>query len=95
MHLGIPARLWHDVGWQQVWCEDISEEGLGLTVFRPSPKQGDRVRVTLMLPDGAVDVVGRVVREGAFPERLGVRLERGANALDRWVADDARSSVAA
>jgi len=95
MRLGIPARLWHDIGWQQVWCDDISEEGLGLSVFRGSPKQGDRVRVTLLLPDGAVDVVGRVVREGAFPARLGIRLDRSAAALDRFVEDNEDASVAA
>jgi hypothetical protein len=95
MHLGIPARLWHDVGWQQVWCDDISEEGLGLTVFRGSPKQGEHVRVTLLLPDGAVDVVGRVVREGAFPARLGVRLEQSAAALDRFIEGEDAQPVAA
>lgn len=84
MHLGVPGRLWDDVGWQQVWCDDISEEGLGLSVFRSSPKRGARVRVTLLLPEGALDVVGYVVREGAFPARLGVRLERGAAVIDPW-----------
>jgi hypothetical protein len=73
MRLGVPARLWHDVGWQQVWCEDVTEGFLGLSVFRAHPQRGERVRVTLLLPDGPLDVVGHVERAG--PGRLGVRLE--------------------
>ncbi len=78
MRLGVPARLWQEVGWQQVWCDDISEHGLGLSVFRTSPRRGERLLVTLLVPDGPLEVVGRVVREGVFPERLGLQLEHAS-----------------
>ena len=80
--LGTPARLWLDVGWQQVICEDVSKDGAGLIVYRPDlhdllvfpTRSNDTVRMTLELPNGRVDVAGRLVPRG--PNRVGLRFTK-------------------
>jgi len=59
--LGIPARLWSGIGWHQAICRDLSQVGLGLSVFRDLEPSED-ARVTLELPNGEVSVEGRLVR---------------------------------
>jgi len=82
VRVGVPARLWLDVGWQQVICEDVSRDGAGLAVFRPELRDllifpqhtRNLVRLTLQLPSGDLDVCGRLVHRG--PDRIGIRFAR-------------------
>ena len=89
---GIPARLWLDVGWQQVICEDVSRDGCGLVVFKPDLRDvlsfpatstPRVVRLTLQLPEGPVDVAGQLVHRDTG--RMGIRFSH--------VTPEARTSL--
>jgi len=67
--VNIPVRIWLDIGWQQAWCCDVSQGGLGVSAFR-SPQIGTLLHVTLQQPEREVDVQAEVVRAGSFPTDL-------------------------
>ena len=74
LRAGLPGKLWLDIGWRQVICENVSRHGAGFKTFAPELTFDDRpVRLTLQLPQGEAELNGRLVHRR--DDQIGIEFE--------------------